>query len=88
MDGLSGKEREIESVAIMASEIVKGIGDRLLKVGDVSACLGVSVRKVWRMIADGQLPRPVKLGNSTRIVESEFLIAFERIKGCRVGGAK
>ena len=72
----------------MSAEFFKGIGDRLLKVVDVAACLGVSQRKVWRMIADGQLPRPVKIGNSTRIVESEFLVAFERIKGCRLGGVR
>ena len=73
---------------LMSAEFFKGIGDRLLKVVDVAACLGVSQRKVWRMIADGQLPRPVKIGNSTRIVESEFLVAFERIKGCRLGGVR
>lgn len=65
-----------------------GIRDRLIKVGEAAACLGVSVRKVWRMIAEGTLPRPVKLGNSTRLVESEFLAAFERLKARRTGGVK
>lgn len=38
----------------------------LLRVSDVAALLAISVRCVWRLVASGDLPRPIKLGGSTR----------------------
>lgn len=33
---------------------------------EVAKLLGVSVRHVWALLADGHLPRPVRLGRSVR----------------------
>ena len=33
--------------------------DRLLRIRDVAALLGVSERTVWRLMAEGELPQPV-----------------------------
>ncbi|MCC6228407.1 MAG: helix-turn-helix domain-containing protein [Phycisphaerales bacterium] len=38
----------------------------LLRAADVAALLAISVRCVWRLVASGDLPRPIKLGGSTR----------------------
>lgn len=38
----------------------------LLRARDVAALLAISVRCVWRLVASGDLPRPIKLGGSTR----------------------
>lgn len=47
---------------------------RLIKPAEVATVLGVSVRKVWRMTADGDLPRPVHIGRrSTRWREADLL---------------
>lgn len=34
--------------------------------GEVAKLLGVSLRHVWALLAEGQLPRPVRLGRSVR----------------------
>jgi len=36
--------------------------NRLMSVAAVAETLSVSPRQVWRLAADGKLPRPVKLG--------------------------
>jgi excisionase family DNA binding protein len=47
--------------------------DWCLRVEDVSRVLNISVRKVWRLLAEGLLPRPLKVGaRSTRWRESEI----------------
>ncbi|MCC6970887.1 MAG: helix-turn-helix domain-containing protein [Phycisphaerales bacterium] len=38
----------------------------LLRARDVAALLAISVRCVWRLAASGDLPRPIRLGGSTR----------------------
>ncbi|MBN2294875.1 MAG: helix-turn-helix domain-containing protein [Pirellulales bacterium] len=38
---------------------------RLIPVTEVAVLLGVSIRTVWRMTSEGELPAPVKL--STRV---------------------
>ncbi len=43
--------------------------NRLIPIKEVAARLGVSVRTVWRMIADGQLPQPVKVRARTMVAE-------------------
>ena len=35
-------------------------------VGEVAKILGISVRHVWALLAQGRLPRPVRLGRSVR----------------------
>lgn len=40
--------------------------DSLLRVRDVSSILKLSIRQVWRLSSSGQIPKPIKVGNSTR----------------------
>lgn len=46
--------------------------DRLLRVGEVAAVLGISVRQVWKLCRFGELPDPIRIGGSTRWRESEI----------------
>ena len=39
---------------------------QLLTVKDVAKMLVVSVRQVYRLVSDGQLPKPIKVGNLNR----------------------
>ena len=39
--------------------------DRLLTVQEVSDLCTVSVRKIWRDVAAGMFPKPLKLGRKT-----------------------
>lgn len=43
----------------------------LLRPRDVAALLAISVRGVWRLAGRDEIPRPVKIGNSTRWRASE-----------------
>jgi predicted DNA-binding transcriptional regulator AlpA len=57
--------------------------DRLLNDREVAARLGVSKATVWRHAAAGLLPRPVKLGHSSRWPESDLAEAVQRLKAQR-----
>ena len=54
----------------MAAAIVTSMAaedhERLLRAKDVSSILRLSVRQVWRLTSSGQLPKPIKVGHSTR----------------------
>lgn len=53
--------------------------ERLLTVKELAERLTVSVRKVWRDVAAGMLPEPIKLGKrTTRWRESEIVAFIER----------
>lgn len=62
--------------------------ERLLKVGEVAGLLGVSVSTVWRHVADGSLPEPVRFGGVTRWAQSELVDHLDALKAGRaeVGG--
>ena len=47
------------------------ITNNLLGVKDVAGIFKLSVRKVWRLAADGKLPAPVKIGRSSRWLASD-----------------
>ena len=47
------------------------ITNNLLSVKDVAGIFKLSVRKVWRLAADGKLPAPVKIGRSSRWLASD-----------------
>jgi len=55
--------------------------DRLLDLEEVAKMLGnISTRSVRRLIARGDLPRPVKVLSSPRLYHSDILAYFERLK--------
>ena len=60
--------------------------DRLLNDREVAEQLGVSKATVWRHAASGLLPRPVKLGHSSRWPESDLAEAVNRLKAERDNG--
>jgi predicted DNA-binding transcriptional regulator AlpA len=61
--------------------------DRLFNDREVAERLGVSKATVWRNAASGLLPRPVKLGHSSRWPESDLAEAVQRLKAQRDGEA-
>jgi excisionase family DNA binding protein len=54
--------------------------ERLLKMQDVAKQLCLSTRAVYRLIADGALPRPVKLGGASRFYESDVHAFLEKLR--------
>ena len=46
--------------------------ETLLSIRSVAARLDLSVRAVYRLIARGLLPRPVKVGGATKFFESDI----------------
>lgn len=46
--------------------------DKLISLQATAARLDLSVRAVYRLIARGALPRPVKVGGATKLFESDL----------------
>ena len=65
--------------------------DPLLKAGEVAAFLQISVDSVYRRVADGSIPPPIKLGQLSRWSQADILAAIEARKvsagGARAGAA-
>lgn len=51
--------------------------DTLLRAKEVAAMLKVSIPTVYRRMADGTLPKPVKLGGASRWPQSEIVAAVK-----------
>ena len=45
---------------------------QLLSVNQVAEKLAISVRKVWAMYSEGQMPAPVRMGRSVRWRDSDI----------------
>ncbi|MFN4061222.1 MAG: helix-turn-helix transcriptional regulator [Paracoccus hibiscisoli] len=63
------------------------ITDPLLKDREAAPVLGISVPTFWRRVADGTIPKPVKLGNLSRWPLSEILAVIDRAKAARKNAA-
>lgn len=59
------------------------ITDPLLTVQEGAAYLHISVPTFWRRVADGTIPRPVKLGGLSRWPQSEIAGVIEQAKARR-----
>ena len=57
--------------------------ERLLTFEEVALRVGVSVRKIYRLIHNGDLLPPVKVGRAARIPETEVIAYIENLKGRR-----
>ncbi|MDX0056943.1 helix-turn-helix domain-containing protein [Sinorhizobium meliloti] len=57
--------------------------DPLLTVRESAEILQISVPTFWRHVADGILPRPVKIGGLSRWPQSEIIAVIERAKASR-----
>lgn len=54
--------------------------DRLMRLQEVARLIGVSVRTVYRLISDGDLPQPCKVRGCSCIPESAVVRFSERTK--------
>jgi len=61
------------------------VEERLLKLDEVGRMLSVCRRSVERLVARGDLPRPVKIGRVSRLPASEVAAYIERVKQERDG---
>ena len=59
------------------------IGRQLISMKDAGEILGISQRCLYRLIASGELPPPVKIGRASRMVLSEIDDYIEKIKTAR-----
>lgn len=57
--------------------------DPLLRDREAALTLGVSVPTFWRRVKDGTVPKPIKLGGSSRWPKSEILKVIEQAKAAR-----
>lgn len=77
---LTKPARSTEQVAVQEAEGAENLGndERYLKDGEVAKRFGIARQTVWKRVARGHLPAPIKLPpNSTRWRLSS-LIAFEK----------
>ncbi len=59
--------------------------DPLIRDGDAAGMLGCSKATFWRRVADGTIPRPVKIGGMSRWPKSEIDAVIDRAKAQRGG---
>jgi len=59
--------------------------DTLVRDGDAAGMLGCSKATFWRRVADGTIPRPIKIGGMSRWPQSEIVAVIEHAKAQRDG---
>jgi len=59
------------------------ITDPLLNDREGAEYLHISVPTFWRRVADGTIPRPLKLGGLSRWPQSEIAVVIEQAKARR-----
>lgn len=63
------------------NNLSQSCSDHLLSLKDVANRLNISIRSVWRLIARGELSKPVKMGKQMlRFIPSEIEAYIERLK--------
>ena len=69
----------------MSSEIDIRIDlSRLVGLTQVAEMLDISIREVHRLIAAGELPKPVKIGRLSKLLLSDVLAYIEKLKSVRM----
>lgn len=61
--------------------------DPLLTAREAAPLLGISIPTFWRRVADGTVPKPLKLGALSRWPQSEILQVIECAKAARAAAA-
>jgi excisionase family DNA binding protein len=61
-------------------EITTTSQDKLISLKGTAQRLDLSVRAVYRLIASGTLPRPVKVGGATKFFESDLKNYLDSLK--------
>lgn len=54
--------------------------EEMLDLHAVAKLLGIDERSVWRRVADGTLPKPVKIGRSVRWFASDIANFQKRLR--------
>ncbi|MBL4807660.1 MAG: DNA-binding protein [Rhodobacteraceae bacterium] len=57
--------------------------DLLIKDGEAADMLGCFKSTFWRRVADGTIPRPVKIGGMSRWPQSEITTVIDDAKALR-----
>jgi predicted DNA-binding transcriptional regulator AlpA len=57
--------------------------DKLIDLKTLAEHLGIAERSIWRGVSRGEIPKPVKLGKSSRWFTSEIIEFQERLKASR-----
>lgn len=52
--------------------------DLLVKDSEAAAMLGCSKSTFWRRVADGTIPRPIKIGGMSRWPQSEIITVIKQ----------
>lgn len=77
-----------KSLQIGRGTVVGGEPDLLVSVDVGAALLGMSVASFWRLVADGTIPEPLKLGRLSRWPRSELVAVIEKAKAARASGGR
>ncbi len=77
----------LEHSPVRGANAVDKIARVLVSDAEAAEILGCSRTTVWRRVADGTLPKPLKLGGLTRFVLSEINATVESAMAVRNGGA-
>lgn len=57
-----------------------GQGEKLISVKHFAKICSMSERAIWRHLASGKLPKPIKVGRCTRFFMSDVLRWFDMLK--------
>ena len=74
---------EMTDIASLLSATVTATSDPLLIARESAAILQISVPTFWRHVANGLVPKPLKLGGLSRWPKSEILAVIETAKAAR-----
>jgi len=65
------------------TKTTESIKARLVTMREAAQILGISQRGLYRFVASGELPPPVKIGSASRMVLSEIDAYIEKAKAAR-----
>ena len=57
---------------------------QLVSLHKAAARLDISIRALYRLMASGEIPRPVKVGRSSKLCESDIQLYLESLKSRRL----
>ena len=57
--------------------------DKLVSIDAVAKNLDISVRQVWRLIARGEMPKPIKIGRSSKLFLSDIEAYMAKLRAQR-----
>lgn len=76
-DRMRSAQRELPGYG--EREVGNHAGPKLISLATAADMLAVTKRSVYRLIAAGELPRPVKVGGASRMRESDVEAYIDRL---------